>query len=130
LPLCPIDYDAPLSEAGDYTPKYYKIQELAAKYQVPVLKWPEQPEETRKLAYPPVSIQQYLTFEDLLNQVPSTAKFQMDYPVNIENLPMNNDCGQSRGYTLYRKVVPFETGATFIVIFSNCNLSIAKTSKQ
>ena len=43
------DFDAPLSEAGDPTEKYFKIQELISKYQqIPP---GPQPQPTKKAAY-------------------------------------------------------------------------------
>uniref|UniRef100_A0AAX7US39 Beta-galactosidase n=1 Tax=Astatotilapia calliptera TaxID=8154 RepID=A0AAX7US39_ASTCA len=55
------DYDAPLSEAGDCTPKYHHLRNLFSQYHYK--------------------------------------------PVNMENLPVNNNNGQSYGYTLYETTI-------------------------
>lgn len=46
------DYDAPLNEAGDVTPKYWKIRNVTAKYN-PVA---DVPENSRKLSLPPMQL--------------------------------------------------------------------------
>lgn len=64
-----LDYDAPLSEAGDYTEKYEIIQKLIA----PALAFrgwvPERPAESVKKAYPSLRIESYLSFTRLVDQV-------------------------------------------------------------
>ncbi|ODM98203.1 Beta-galactosidase-1-like protein 2 [Orchesella cincta] len=99
------DYDAPLSEAGDYTRKYDLAAELIERYQNPQLRKPDRPAESTKAAYPTLGLERYLTYSDIIERVPSTCKFQMERPVSMENLPMNGDSGQSFGYVIYRKNV-------------------------
>ncbi|XP_023677057.1 beta-galactosidase-1-like protein 2 isoform X2 [Paramormyrops kingsleyae] len=90
------DYDAPLTEAGDYTTKYHLLRELFAGYHSEDL--PEMPLETPKEAYPSVVIGQYLPLWESLQLI---APHESERPVNMENLPVNNGNGQSYGYTLY-----------------------------
>lgn len=97
------DYDAPLSEAGDYTTKFYTIMDAVIKYQMPELKRPVLPRPSRKAALTTVPIQKVLEFEDVLTQVPDSAKFELVDRVNMERLEMNGGSGQSQGYILYRK---------------------------
>jgi hypothetical protein len=77
------------------------------KYQVPVLKKPALPPQSKKVAYPSVSLDKYLTFSDILEQVPTSSKFQMTDRVSIENLEINGGSGQKQGYVLYRKNATF-----------------------
>lgn len=67
------DYDAPLSEAGDYSDKYYAAKDLIAKYNlnVPNVAMPAMPAETTKTAYPTISATQHLTLNELVQQVVS-----------------------------------------------------------
>lgn len=68
-----IDYDAPLTEAGDYSDKYYAIKDLVARFNiVPNIVIPTQPVESIKAAYPTIFATQHLTLENLLSQVVST----------------------------------------------------------
>lgn len=113
--LCP-DYDAPLSESGDYTAKYYRILEALTRYQIPELRRPLLPTPSAKFAYPPIRVESYLTFSDILDQVPASHKFEVENRMPMENLPINSDSGQSQGYVLYRKMASgFSANARFMV---------------
>ncbi|XP_061073722.1 beta-galactosidase-1-like protein 2 isoform X1 [Conger conger] len=95
------DYDAPLSEAGDYTPKYHRLRELFSQYHSETL--PEEPTPQWRKVYEPVVFDQYLSLWE-------TLKFAEEplisaTPVNMENLPVNSGNGQSYGYTLYETTV-------------------------
>ncbi|ODN01563.1 Beta-galactosidase-1-like protein 2 [Orchesella cincta] len=107
------DYDAPLSEAGDYTTKYSLGKSLFELYQEPRLKPTEMIPESVKRAYPSVNLQEYLTYDDIISQVPTTAKFTAQRPISMENLPMNDDSGQSYGYIIYRSNAEFSNGTNF-----------------
>ena len=65
------DYDAPLSEAGDYTDKYDATCELLEKYQKVKLRKPERPKETKKFAYSSLDTTMYIDWDTLLSQVVS-----------------------------------------------------------
>ncbi|KAL6035142.1 hypothetical protein STEG23_007782, partial [Scotinomys teguina] len=91
------DYDAVLTEAGDYTGKYYKLRKLFASASAGFL--PQLPPLTPKTVYPTVSLLLYLPLFDIL---PYLNKPVMLYtPVTMENLPINNDSGQPFGLVLY-----------------------------
>uniref|UniRef100_A0A4W6CUS4 Uncharacterized protein n=1 Tax=Lates calcarifer TaxID=8187 RepID=A0A4W6CUS4_LATCA len=92
------DYDAPLSEAGDYTTKYHLLRNLFSQYHIQPL--PELPSLRERRAYQPVVIQQHLSLWDSLE-----TKWDSVRPVNMENLPVNNKNGQSYGYTLYETTI-------------------------
>lgn len=95
------DYDAPLSEAGDYTSKYHLLRNLFSRYHTEPL--PDLPSLEERQAYLPVVIQQQLSLWDSLHftDKPLTS----EKPVNMENLPVNNNNGQSYGYTLYQTTI-------------------------
>ncbi|ETE57667.1 Beta-galactosidase-1-like protein 2, partial [Ophiophagus hannah] len=73
------DYDAVLTEAGDYTAKYFKLRKLFSSMIVRV------------------------TQDPVLVSVLQIVK--SEYPINMENLPINNGNGQAFGYTLYETVI-------------------------
>ena len=68
-----IDYDAPITENGGYTPKYDKATEMIAAYDhlANVITKPERPEYVPPQVYPDVKLNQVLTFEQLLDNVVS-----------------------------------------------------------
>ncbi|XP_038123838.1 beta-galactosidase-1-like protein 2 [Cyprinodon tularosa] len=91
------DYDAPLSEAGGYTKKYEVLRDLFSRYNSEPL--PEVPSPQERKAYETVFTQQNLSLWD---SIQFTEKpFRSERPINMENLPVNNNSGQSYGYTLY-----------------------------
>uniref|UniRef100_A0AC11DQY6 Galactosidase beta 1 like 2 n=1 Tax=Ovis aries TaxID=9940 RepID=A0AC11DQY6_SHEEP len=95
------DYDAVLTEAGDYTAKYTKLRELFGSVAGAPLPIP--PDLVPKTAYDPVTPAFYVSLWDALNflELPVTSEL----PVNMENLPINGGSGQSFGYTLYETTI-------------------------
>lgn len=64
------DYDAPLSEAADYTDKYYAAKDLIARFnRIPNIYMPAMPAESVKTVYPAIQATEHLTLEDLLLQL-------------------------------------------------------------
>nr|XP_040026749.1 beta-galactosidase-1-like protein 2 isoform X2 [Gasterosteus aculeatus aculeatus] len=98
------DYDAPLSEAGDYTTKYRLLRDVFSRYHAQPL--PDPPSHRETTAYQPVVIQQHLSLWDSLHFTDKPLKSER--PVNMENLPVNNNNGQSYGYTLYETPITSE----------------------
>ncbi|KAF5275961.1 hypothetical protein FQA39_LY00757 [Lamprigera yunnana] len=96
------DYDAPLSEAGDYTPKYDMVKRLIEKYNQIHTKLPVQPSTTEKVAYFPLTVTEYLSFEDVIDRIPES--FAYTHPVAMELLPINHNSGQGYGYIIYKKI--------------------------
>ncbi|EFA04110.1 Beta-galactosidase-1-like protein 3 [Tribolium castaneum] len=94
------DYDAPLSEAGDYTDKYEVIRTLIKKYNPVQTKTPDPPELYERQVYPTLAIEGQLGYNDIIRQAPSTVLSTSDIP--MENLPINDNSGQSYGYIVYR----------------------------
>ncbi|KAM9453154.1 beta-galactosidase-1-like protein 2 isoform 2-T2 [Salvelinus alpinus] len=94
------DYDAPLSEAGDYTTKYQLLRNLFSQFHSEKL--PEVPSLQARRVYEPVIIQQHLSLWESLQ---FTEPLKSEKPVNMENLPVNSNNGQSYGYTLYETTI-------------------------
>ncbi|XP_044744677.1 beta-galactosidase-1-like protein 2 [Coccinella septempunctata] len=95
------DYDAPLTEAGDYTEKYVIVKKLLNQYNKVLTKLPVTPAISEKIAYPKISVEKEMMLDDILANIHSSvSSFNL---LSMENLPINNGSGQSFGYTLYRK---------------------------
>ncbi|XP_023041620.1 beta-galactosidase-1-like protein 3 isoform X2 [Piliocolobus tephrosceles] len=95
------DYDAVLTEAGDYTEKYFKLQKLFESVSATPL--PQVPKLTPKAVYPPMRPSLYLPLWDALSYLNEPVRSHQ--PVNMENLPINNGSGQSYGLVLYEKSI-------------------------
>lgn len=95
------DYNAPLTEAGDYTDKYYLIKELIEQYNPIKTLTPEPPELVNRTAYPSVAVEGILAYEDFIARAP--ALLLSDSILPMEQLFINNASGQSYGYIVYRK---------------------------
>ncbi|XP_032953825.1 beta-galactosidase-1-like protein 3 isoform X3 [Rhinolophus ferrumequinum] len=91
------DYDAVLTEAGDYTNKYFKLRKLFGS--ILAFPLPPLPEITLKAVYPAVRPSLYLPLWDVLKYL--NEPVISNKPVNMENLPINNGNGQSYGFILY-----------------------------
>ncbi|XP_023559600.1 beta-galactosidase-1-like protein 3 [Octodon degus] len=95
------DYDAVLTEAGDYTEKYFKLRKLFGS--VSAVPLPRLPGLIPKTVYPSVRPSLYLPLWDVLQYLREPIKLKI--PVNMENLPVNNGSGQSFGFVLYETVI-------------------------
>nr|XP_034365832.1 beta-galactosidase-1-like protein 2 isoform X2 [Arvicanthis niloticus] len=99
------DYDAILTESGDYTAKYTKLRELFEAFSgVPP---PPPPELTAKMVYEPVRLSFYLSLWDAIPYMDKPVTSEI--PINMENLPVNNGNGQAFGYVLYETTI-FSSG--------------------
>ncbi|XP_008579617.1 PREDICTED: beta-galactosidase-1-like protein 2 [Galeopterus variegatus] len=95
------DYDAVLTEAGDYTAKYGKLRDLFGSISGTPL--PPLPALLPKASYEPVTPSFYLSLWDALQYL--GEPIESEKPVNMENLPVNNGNGQSFGYVLYETTI-------------------------
>uniref|UniRef100_A0A8D3CWA4 Beta-1,3-glucuronyltransferase 1 (glucuronosyltransferase P) b n=1 Tax=Scophthalmus maximus TaxID=52904 RepID=A0A8D3CWA4_SCOMX len=93
------DYDAPLSEAGEYTPKYHLLRDLLQRGET----FPDMPALHYREDYEPAIMYQHLSLWDALSF--TEGPFKSPRPVNMESLPVNNGNGQSYGYTLYETTI-------------------------
>uniref|UniRef100_A0A8C9S9C6 Beta-1,3-glucuronyltransferase 1 (glucuronosyltransferase P) b n=1 Tax=Scleropages formosus TaxID=113540 RepID=A0A8C9S9C6_SCLFO len=94
------DYDAPVSEGGDYTPKYLLLRDLLSQYHKEL---PEMPVLQGKAAYEAAVMYQHLSLWEGLRY--AEGPFKSVTPIPMENLPLSNGNGQSYGYTLYETVI-------------------------
>ncbi|XP_063112192.1 beta-galactosidase-1-like protein 2 isoform X3 [Cavia porcellus] len=95
------DYDAVLTEAGDYTAKYGKLRDFFGSLSGASL--PPPPDLLPKTAYEPVALPFYLSLWDALQYMEKPIKSEK--PINMENLPVNDGNGQAFGYTLYETTI-------------------------
>ncbi|CAH0553297.1 unnamed protein product [Brassicogethes aeneus] len=100
------DYDAPLSEAGDYTLKYVFVKELLATHNPVKTRIPQTPALIQRIAYPAIPIEGQFLLEDILQRAPQ--KLSSTNVLPMEMLPINNRSGQSYGYIIYRKKLNLE----------------------
>ncbi|XP_051725984.1 beta-galactosidase-1-like protein 2 isoform X1 [Ctenopharyngodon idella] len=92
------DYDAPLTESGDYTTKYHLLRNLLSTYNKEPISEP--PAVQSRRAYEPVVVSHYISLWETLQC--AETHFRADDPISMENLPANHNNGQSYGYTLYQ----------------------------
>lgn len=89
------DYDAPLSEDGEITPKYMALRKVISRYApVPPLQFSARIE---KRSYGGQAVADCVSLFSVLDDL--AASVQSPWPVSMEKL------GQSYGYTLYRSVL-------------------------
>lgn len=98
--------------------KYNLAAELIDKYELPKLRRPSRPSESEKIAYQTLSLENYLTYTDLVSQVPSSNKIDTNRPIPMELLPINDNNGQMFGYIIYRKAANFNFSDTYKVSVS------------
>ncbi|KAM4688348.1 beta-galactosidase isoform 2-T2 [Discoglossus pictus] len=92
------DYDAPLSEAGDLTEKYFAIREVIKKYkQVP--EGPIPP-TTPKFSYGEIIMHKVITVVDALDILAQYDAIQSVYPLTFDQMK------QYFGFVLYRTTLP------------------------
>jgi len=96
------DYDAPISEAGWATPKFFQTRELFAKYLLPGEKLPEPPAANPVISFAPVTLAEIAPVFDNLPANP-----------NIDEVPNAMEkYGQGYGCILYRTTIPAGAAAT------------------
>ena len=95
------DYDAPISEAGWATPKFFQTRELFAKYLLPGEKLPEPPAQNPVIAFPPVELDESAP---VFANLPAAVK---------EETPRNMEAyDQGYGCILYRTRIAAGAAAT------------------
>ncbi|XP_053125272.1 beta-galactosidase-1-like protein 2 [Hemicordylus capensis] len=96
------DYDAVLTEAGDYTSKFFKLRQLFTTLVDKPL--PVPPVISNKASYGAILMQQHFSLWDVMSLLLEPIK--LEQPINMENLQVNDGNGQSYGYVLYETVLP------------------------
>lgn len=94
------DYLSPISEAGDYTDKYYATKELLSKYNPIKTKLPTAPIPSEKIYYASINVEKQINLNNLLQKISPSHSTN---PIPMEKLPINDNSGQSYGYIVYRK---------------------------
>lgn len=89
------DYDAPISEAGWETPKFYALRELFGKHLAPDETLPAMPARNPVIAIPPI---EFTETAPLLERLPRRRK--SEHPLPMEMLD------QAQGCVLYRTRLP------------------------
>ena len=95
------DYDAPISEAGWATPKFFQTRELLARYLLPGEKLPEPPAQNPVISFAPVELNQVAP---LFENLPAAIKDET--PRNMEAYD------QGYGCILYRTRIPAGAATT------------------
>jgi len=95
------DYDAPISEAGWATPKFFQTRELFAKYLLPGETFPAPPAQNPVMAFAPVALRETAP---LFANLPAAVKSET--PRNMEAYD------QGYGCILYRTKIPAGAAAT------------------
>ncbi|XP_058146572.1 beta-galactosidase isoform X2 [Dasypus novemcinctus] len=92
------DYDAPLSEAGDLTEKYFAVRDIIRKFE----KVPEGPipPSTPKYAYGKVALKKLKTVEEALDILCPSGPIKSLYPLTFVQVK------QYFGFVLYRTTLP------------------------
>uniref|UniRef100_A0A8D0HCK8 Beta-galactosidase n=1 Tax=Sphenodon punctatus TaxID=8508 RepID=A0A8D0HCK8_SPHPU len=89
------DYDAVLTEAGDYTNKFFKLRcQISVLYRVKAV-WGGCKSLDRM----------QLPTHSFVPLVPPPQPIKSEVPVNMESLQVNDGNGQSYGYTLYETAI-------------------------
>lgn len=89
------DYDAVLTEAGDYTPKYWRYREIIRKFkEIPEIKLTAQ---IQKKAYGRIAVKEKVGLMESLDLLSDAC--ESTYPQSMERL------GQNYGYILYTSPV-------------------------
>ncbi|XP_967722.2 beta-galactosidase-1-like protein 2 [Tribolium castaneum] len=94
------DYDAPLTENGNYTEKYHIVKNLITRQDGIKTKVPPLPDVIPTHWYPKLRIGQQLKYHDIIKQLEIAIVSEKVVPMEL--LPINNNSGQSYGYTIYR----------------------------
>lgn len=94
------DYDSPVAENGDLMPKWFKIKEMILKrFPEQAKNLPDPPAPIESATYGEVSMNQYMSYADVLSYVKSIRSSSV---LPMECLDINNGGGQGYGMTVYR----------------------------
>lgn len=107
------DYDAPLSESGQYTDKYYATRDMIAAYDplYSLIDTIEPPVVEPHFAYEQIEMLETLSFTDILSGIDSSKISTYQKPRSMEELEINDGNGQDYGYIVYRKSLELTGGS-------------------
>jgi len=111
------DYDAPLSESGQYKPKYYATKEMIEQYDplYDLLSHPDVPPVPNTTVYSDVTLSEFIPYWNIIENVPEQFRESHSKPTPMEQLNINNGNGQSFGYIVYRKSLVLKPGMTLTI---------------
>ena len=99
------DYDSPISECGDITPKFLAIRNVIQELGLAPRPLPAIPANSDKAAYGNVTMQEYINYHDLIDIISHEKQKVLGQPVAMEYLDINNEGGQGYGFLLYRTFI-------------------------
>ena len=97
------DYDAPISESGDFTEKARAVRKVLEEFKLQPVDWPHIPDDPLKAAYGKVQMKEVITLDKLVGLIKDISKLKNVVP--MESLDINNHGGQGYGFILYRNTI-------------------------
>lgn len=94
------DFTAPISEAGEYTEKYWNTRTVIQKHNPIKTRLPAPPAAPKITYYKSVQMTQELFLNDFIDKLPHQQEKNV---ISMEHLNINGNSGQSYGYVIYRK---------------------------
>ncbi|KAL7643806.1 UNVERIFIED_CONTAM: hypothetical protein RMT77_005812 [Armadillidium vulgare] len=112
------DYDSPLTEVGDYSPKYQLFKDTLKNFNPlnGIVDDPTPPEERTKAAYGTFQLSEFISVQDIVSQAEITGSFTDTYPSMEEFSFLNNGSGQTFGYVYYTTKVTLPAGTSTLLI--------------
>lgn len=98
------DYDAPISESGEFTGKARALRKVLEEFKLQPVDWPQIPDDPPKAAYGEIEMQEMITIDELVGLI-KEDKPKLKSVVPMEYLDINNHGGQGYGYLLYRHTI-------------------------
>jgi len=107
------DYNAPISESGAYTDKYWTAQNMIARYDPlhHLLAHPQPPLIQTPKALPAIALTEFLDFSSIVDQVEEDMIEVRRKPTHMEGLNVRGGNGQDYGFIVYRKEVLIKRGS-------------------
>ena len=99
------DYDALVAENGDLTPKYFTAKQIISQYFPDYVPQPGVytfSSKVKRVAYGDLTVEGSVSFWNTLDLV---ERIQLQHPMCMEMLDINQKAGQSYGYILYSATV-------------------------
>ncbi|KAF7273353.1 hypothetical protein GWI33_013940 [Rhynchophorus ferrugineus] len=95
------DYDAPISECGDLTDKYFATADMIGNYSRQKLDLSIGPIDPNRTSYRDIEIKEQILLSEIINNFTDIIESENVMPMEL--LPINNNSGQNFGYVVYRK---------------------------
>lgn len=95
------DYEAPITESGGYTEKYFVIKNMISERNKIFTRLPAIPKEKPLVIYSSLKATGRILLTKFIDNI--TIKIESRDVLSMENLPINNASGQQFGYIVYKK---------------------------